>query len=50
MEFGSIAGLIPKKEAERFATELPHDGSERIYLLFGAGLGYILPYLLEREK
>ncbi|EKJ86780.1 hypothetical protein CLV96_1982 [Leptospira meyeri] len=40
----------PKKEAERFATELPHDGSERIYLLFGAGLGYILPYLLEREK
>ncbi|TGL86359.1 DUF115 domain-containing protein [Leptospira congkakensis] len=40
----------PKKEAERFATELPHDGSERIYLLFGAGLGYIIPYLLEREK
>lgn len=40
----------PKKEAERFATELPHDGSERIYLLFGAGLGYILPYLIEREK
>lgn len=40
----------PKKEAERFATELPHDGSERIYLLFGAGLGYIIPYLIEREK
>ncbi|TGL44481.1 motility associated factor glycosyltransferase family protein [Leptospira perdikensis] len=40
----------PKKEAERFATELPHDGSERIYLLFGAGIGYIIPYLLEREK
>lgn len=40
----------PKKEAERFATELPHDGSERIYLLFGAGLGYIIPYLIERQK
>lgn len=40
----------PKKEAERFATELPHDGSERIYLLFGAGLGYILPYLINKEK
>lgn len=40
----------PKKEAERFATELPHDGSERIYLLFGAGLGYILPFLIEKEK
>lgn len=40
----------PKKEAERFATELPHDGSDRIYLLFGAGLGYILPYLINKEN
>ncbi|TGK96360.1 DUF115 domain-containing protein [Leptospira brenneri] len=40
----------PKKEAERFATELPHDGSERIYLLFGAGLGYIIPFLMERKN
>ncbi|TGM01818.1 motility associated factor glycosyltransferase family protein [Leptospira jelokensis] len=40
----------PKKEALRFVTELPHDGTERIYLLFGAGIGYIIPYLLERPK
>ncbi|MGE8720612.1 motility associated factor glycosyltransferase family protein [Leptospira terpstrae] len=40
----------PRKEAERFATELPHDGSDRIYLLFGAGLGYILPYLINKEN
>ncbi|EMY62557.1 motility associated factor glycosyltransferase family protein [Leptospira terpstrae] len=40
----------PKKEAERFAAELPHDGSDRIYLLFGAGLGYILPYLINKEN
>ncbi|TGL54390.1 DUF115 domain-containing protein [Leptospira kemamanensis] len=40
----------PKKEALRFVSELPHDGTERIYLLFGAGIGYIIPYLLERPK
>ncbi|MCW7474035.1 motility associated factor glycosyltransferase family protein [Leptospira levettii] len=40
----------PKKEATRFVAELPHDGTERIYLLFGAGIGYIIPYLLERSK
>ncbi|EOQ90034.1 PF01973 family protein [Leptospira yanagawae serovar Saopaulo str. Sao Paulo = ATCC 700523] len=40
----------PKKEAFRFVSELPHDGTERIYLLFGAGIGYIIPYLLERPK
>ncbi|ABZ92794.1 Conserved hypothetical protein [Leptospira biflexa serovar Patoc strain 'Patoc 1 (Ames)'] len=40
----------PKKEAIRFVSELPHDGTERIYLLFGAGIGYIIPYLLERQK
>lgn len=40
----------PKKEAIRFVAELPHDGTERIYLLFGAGIGYIIPFLLERAK
>ncbi|XDD43002.1 motility associated factor glycosyltransferase family protein [Leptospira sp. WS60.C2] len=40
----------PKKEALRFVSELPHDGTERIYLLFGAGIGYIIPFLLERPK
>ncbi|MDF3819777.1 DUF115 domain-containing protein [Leptospira sp. 96542] len=40
----------PKKEAERFARELPDDGSKRIYMLFGAGIGHILPFLLEKEN
>jgi hypothetical protein len=40
----------PKKEAERFIKELPYDGENRIYLLFGAGLGYVLPGILEKEN
>ncbi len=31
----------PITEAKRFAEELPDDGSQRVYLLFGAGLGQI---------
>ncbi|TGN20906.1 motility associated factor glycosyltransferase family protein [Leptospira idonii] len=40
----------PKKEASRFIKELPDDGDKRVYLLFGAGLGYILPEILEKEN
>lgn len=40
----------PITEAKRFAEELPDDGSQRVYLLFGAGLGHILPFLLKREN
>ncbi|MCZ8342528.1 MAG: DUF115 domain-containing protein [Leptospira sp.] len=40
----------PITEAKRFADELPEDGSQRVYLLFGAGLGHILPFLLKREN
>lgn len=40
----------PAMEAKRFADELPHDGSNRVYLLFGAGIGYIIPHLIERKN
>jgi hypothetical protein len=40
----------PIKEANRFATELPNDGRERIYLYIGAGLGYIVQESLNREN
>ncbi|GBF51110.1 hypothetical protein LPTSP4_26410 [Leptospira ryugenii] len=40
----------PDLESKRFANELPFDGEKRIYLLLGAGLGYILNHLLEKEN
>ncbi|TGL56349.1 DUF115 domain-containing protein [Leptospira ognonensis] len=40
----------PIKEAERFISELPYDGENRIYLLFGAGLGYVLPGILKKSN
>ncbi|BDA77277.1 hypothetical protein LPTSP3_g02070 [Leptospira kobayashii] len=40
----------PKKEANRLVAELPDDNEKRVYLLFGAGLGYILPYILEKSN
>ncbi|PJE03388.1 MAG: hypothetical protein CK427_05110 [Leptospira sp.] len=40
----------PIKEASRFATELPYDGKERIYLYIGAGLGYIIQESLAKEN
>lgn len=40
----------PLKEAERFISELPYDGENRIYLLFGAGLGYVLPGILKKQN
>jgi hypothetical protein len=38
-----------QKEAERLAGELPRDQSERLYLFFGAGLGYIVKAALNRN-
>ncbi|WP_411824043.1 motility associated factor glycosyltransferase family protein [Leptospira sp. 'Mane'] len=38
----------PKKEAGRLAIELPDDNEKRVYLLFGAGLGYIVPEILKK--
>ncbi|MDZ4728051.1 MAG: 6-hydroxymethylpterin diphosphokinase MptE-like protein [Leptospira sp.] len=40
----------PVKEAERFITELPFDGNNRVYLLLGAGLGYVIPGILEKPN
>jgi len=40
----------PVKEAERFIKELPYDGENRVYLLFGAGLGYVVPQILAKKN
>jgi len=40
----------PYKESERFISELPYDGENRVYLLFGAGLGYVIPAILKKKK
>ncbi|MCZ8157564.1 MAG: DUF115 domain-containing protein [Leptospira sp.] len=40
----------PIKEANRFINELPYDGTNRVFLLFGAGLGYVIPQILEKEN
>ena len=40
----------PIKEAKRFSVELPNDGTERVYLYLGAGLGYIIQEALELDN
>lgn len=41
----------PIKEAERLVQELPYDGSNRVYLFIGAGLGYsVLKSLITKEN
>lgn len=40
----------PIKEALRLSKEVPNDGEKRIFMLFGAGLGHIVPFLLEIKQ
>lgn len=40
----------PKKEALRLRESLPNDNEERVFLLFGGGLGYLVPLLLSNKN
>lgn len=39
----------PIKEAQRFSKEVPSDDEKRVFMLFGAGIGHIIPFLLEKK-